>query len=150
VCVEPLVDPPRGRSRCRLRRVSSAVSATDPSRVRAVGRSANGVVWCDPQGGRRPGRLRQAMNFKPGGQFVATDRYRPVADGNGGTLNRAGPTRRRLHWCRSTARGDRSRFSLTVCRSTSRSGSPSVDNAVRIVSVSEPVPLVDYAEIGTT
>lgn len=71
--------------------VSSALKATDAGCVSEVSRTANTVVWRGPSG-RLTGRVFSGpVNYRAGdGSWRAID-TRLVADGTGGTVNKAGP-----------------------------------------------------------
>ena len=88
---KPPVDPPLWEQSLPTASVSSAVSATDQSCVREIGRSANGVVWQQPDGALSARTYSQPVNFKAAdGSWQPID-TRLVADGKAGTVNRAGP-----------------------------------------------------------
>ena len=71
--------------------VSSDLSAADPGCVREVGRTANGVVWANPDGTVTARQYPSDVNYQAtDGSWQAID-TRLVSDGQGGTTNKAGP-----------------------------------------------------------
>lgn len=88
---KPSADPPVWEQSLPIASIPADVSATDPSCVSEIGRSANEVAWRAPDGTLSARIYSQAMNFQaPDGSWQPID-TRLVTDGQGGTINRAGP-----------------------------------------------------------
>ncbi len=72
-------------------KVPAGAAASDPSCVTEVGRTANGVVWRNPNGSLTSRVYPTAVNFRAAdGSWRAID-TRLDDDGKGGLANRAGP-----------------------------------------------------------
>jgi RHS repeat-associated protein len=88
---KPLADPPIWEQSLPIASIPSDASATDSSCVSEIGRSGNEVAWRAPDGTLSARTYSQAMNFKaPDGSWQPID-TRLDSDGQGGTVNRAGP-----------------------------------------------------------
>jgi len=71
--------------------VSSSLSASDPACVKQVAAGSDGVVWRHPDGSFTTRMFPTPVNFQgTGGTWNPID-TRLVADGKGGTVNKAGP-----------------------------------------------------------
>ncbi len=76
--------------------VSSELSASDPGCVREVGRTADSVAWANPDGTVTARQYLSDVNYQAAdGSWQAID-TRLVSDGDGGTINKAGPFEVRL------------------------------------------------------
>jgi RHS repeat-associated protein len=86
-----LSDPAVWEQALPVAKVSSDMTASDPGCVREVGRTADRVVWRNPDGSLTARTYASPVNFKaPDGSWQPVD-TRLKADGEGGTVNRGGP-----------------------------------------------------------
>ena len=92
VCAaRPLADPPLWERSLPLATESSALSASDPGCVKEVGRTAAGIVWQNPDRSLTSQVYAAPVNYQAAdGSWQAID-TRLVDDGNGRTVNKAGP-----------------------------------------------------------
>jgi hypothetical protein len=92
VCgARPPADPAPWEETLPIADVSDELAADDPGCVREIDRTANAVVWAGPEGGLTARQYADDVNYQTAdGTWDAID-TRLVPDGQGGTVNKAGP-----------------------------------------------------------